>query len=147
MALNLEIKKLKRAGYLPAFLGGALLAAAFPLANMLFRPETFTAMPGRPFDILMDADWQMMAMLNILVSICQILEIDGHVVTIIQIVFDTTGHQDRNQQHCPYYVLPTFHCILFIGRPDERADLLSFCSLFQTACHVQAVISSFIMSS
>ena len=37
---------------------------------MLFRPETFTAMPGNPFDILMDANWQMMAMLNTLVSIC-----------------------------------------------------------------------------
>lgn len=70
MILNLEIKKLKRTGYLPAFLGGALLASAFPLANMLFRPETFTAMPGCPFDILMDANWQMIAMLNILVSIC-----------------------------------------------------------------------------
>lgn len=70
MILNLEIKKLKRTGYLPAFLGCALLAAAFPLANMLFRPETFTAMPGSPFDILMDANWQMMAMLNILISIC-----------------------------------------------------------------------------
>lgn len=70
MILNLEIKKLKRTGYLPAFLGGALLASSFPLANMLFRPETFTAMPGNPFDILMDANWQMMAMLNTLVSIC-----------------------------------------------------------------------------
>lgn len=70
MTFRLEMTKLKRTGYLPAFLGGALLAAAFPLANMLFRPETFTSMPGNPFDIMMDASWQMMAMLNILVSIC-----------------------------------------------------------------------------
>lgn len=70
MTLRLEMTKLKRTGYLPAFLGGAVLASAFPLINMLVRPETFTSMPGDPFDILMDANWQMMAMLNILVSIC-----------------------------------------------------------------------------
>lgn len=70
MTLSLETKKLKRTGYLPAFLGGGLLAAAFPLVNMLVRPETFTSLPGNPFDILMDANWQMTAMLNILVSIC-----------------------------------------------------------------------------
>lgn len=70
MNLSLETKKLKRTGYLPAFLGGALLAAAFPLVNMLVRPETFTSLHGNPFNILMDANWQMMAMLNILISIC-----------------------------------------------------------------------------
>lgn len=72
MILNLEIKKLKRSGYFPAFLGGALLASAFPLMNMLVRPETFTALPGDPFRILTDASWQMMAMLNILTAICGI---------------------------------------------------------------------------
>lgn len=70
MNLSLEAKKLKRTGYLPAFLGGGLLAAAFPVVNMLVRPETFTSLHGNPFDILMDANWQMMAMLNILISIC-----------------------------------------------------------------------------
>ena len=70
MTLGLEIKKLKRTGYFPAFLAGGLLASAFPLVNMMIRAETFTALPGEPFIILMDANWQMMAMLNILVSIC-----------------------------------------------------------------------------
>ena len=70
MILLLEIKKLKRTGCLPAFLGGAVLAAAFPLLNMLVRSETFTALPGEPFRILTDANWQMMAMLNILTIIC-----------------------------------------------------------------------------
>ena len=70
MILSLETKKLKRTGYLPAFLGGGLLASAFPLVNILVRPETFTSLPGKPFDLLMDANWQMMAMLNILISIC-----------------------------------------------------------------------------
>ncbi len=70
MTLGLETKKLKRTGYFPVFLAGGLLAAAFPLMNMLGRSETFTSLPGDPFAILMDANWQMMAMLNILVSIC-----------------------------------------------------------------------------
>lgn len=70
MTLALETKKLKRTGYFPAFLAGGLLASAFPLVNMLVRSETFTALQGDPFSILMDANWQMMAMLNILVCIC-----------------------------------------------------------------------------
>lgn len=70
MILSLEMKKLRRCGYFPAFLGGALLAAAFPVMNMLVRPETFTSLPGDPFRILTDANWQMMAMLNILIAIC-----------------------------------------------------------------------------
>lgn len=70
MSLSLEAVKLRRTGYLPAFLGGTVLAAAFPLINMLFRSETFTALSGDPFNILTDANWQMMAMLNILIVIC-----------------------------------------------------------------------------
>ena len=70
MTLRLETKKLKRTRYFPAFLAGGLLAAAFPLINMLVRSESFTALPGEPFTILMDANWQLMAMLNILVCIC-----------------------------------------------------------------------------
>ena len=70
MTLCLETKKLKRTGYLIAFPAGGLLAAAFPLVNMLVRPEAFTSLPGSPLAVLLDANWQMMAMLNILVSIC-----------------------------------------------------------------------------
>lgn len=70
MSLSLEVKKLKRTGYLPAFLGGGFLAAAFPLVNMLVRSENFTSLPGNPFHIMMDANWQMMATLNILIAIC-----------------------------------------------------------------------------
>lgn len=70
MTLSLEVKKLKRTGYLPAFFCGALLASAFPLVNMLVRSETYTLMPGNPFRILTDANWQMMSMMNILMVIC-----------------------------------------------------------------------------
>ena len=37
---------------------------------MLVRPEAFTTLPGDPLSILADANWQMIAMLNILLSIC-----------------------------------------------------------------------------
>lgn len=70
MTFLLEAKKLKRTGYLPAFLGAGIISCAFPVVNMLVRSETFTNLPGDPFEILMDANWQMMAMLNILISIC-----------------------------------------------------------------------------
>nr|WP_317413946.1 ABC transporter permease [uncultured Solibaculum sp.] len=70
MSLSLEIQKLKRTGYFLTFLAGAALASAFPLVNMLVRPENFVSLPGDPFAILVDANWQMMAMLNILISIC-----------------------------------------------------------------------------
>ncbi len=70
MTFLLETKKLKRTGYLPAFLGAGIISCAFPVVNMLARSETFTSLPGNPFEILMDANWQMMAMLNILITIC-----------------------------------------------------------------------------
>lgn len=68
--LPLECKKLKRTGCLPTVLLSALLAGAFPLANMLARPEAFTTFPGDSLSILADANWQMIAMLNILLAIC-----------------------------------------------------------------------------
>ncbi len=70
MTLYLEWKKLKRTGYLPAIICGGLLASAFPVLNMLVRSEIFTSLSGDPFVILMDANWQMMAMLNILLMVC-----------------------------------------------------------------------------
>ena len=68
MSLLIESKKLKRTGYLPAFLAGGFLAAAFPV--MMVKAEEMTALAGNPINILMSANWQMMAMLNILISIC-----------------------------------------------------------------------------
>ena len=70
MILRLEAKKCRRTGFLPAVLLAACAASAFPILNMLVRAETFTAMAGAPFDILTDANWQMMAMLNILLAVC-----------------------------------------------------------------------------
>lgn len=69
MSLLIESKKLKRTGYLPAFLAGGFLAAAFPVVYMMVKAEEMTALSGNPVNILMSANWQMMAMLNILISI------------------------------------------------------------------------------
>lgn len=70
MSFLLEAKKLKRSGYLPAFLACGLLAAAFPLMNMLIRAKAFTSLTGEPFNILMNANWQMLSIINILIIIC-----------------------------------------------------------------------------
>lgn len=70
MIVKTELKKLKRSGYFLTFLSGALLAAAFPVINMAARSESYTALPGDPFHILLDACWQIMAMLNILLIVC-----------------------------------------------------------------------------
>ena len=66
----LETRKIKRTGYLPAFLGGGILAGAVPAVNMAVRSEIYTAQSGSPFRILMNANWQMMAQLNIFLLVC-----------------------------------------------------------------------------
>ena len=67
---SLETRKLKRTGYVPAFLGGGLLAGAVPVLNMAFRSEIYVSQSGSPFHILMDANWQLMAQLNIFLLVC-----------------------------------------------------------------------------
>lgn len=66
----LETRKLKRTGYVPAFLGGGLLAGLVPVLNMAVRSEMYVTQSGSPFHILMDANWQLMAQLNILLLVC-----------------------------------------------------------------------------
>ena len=50
--------------------GSRTFGRAFPVIQMAVREETFTALSGSPFQILMNANWQMMAMLNLLWVIC-----------------------------------------------------------------------------
>lgn len=69
MSVLLECKKIKRTGFLSAFLGGGILAAAVPVVNMAVRSEIYQAHPGDPIQILLDANWQMMAMLNVLLAV------------------------------------------------------------------------------
>ncbi len=66
----LETRKIKRTGFIQAFLGGGALAASVPVVNMAVRSETFTSQPGSPFRILMEANWQLMAQLNIFLLVC-----------------------------------------------------------------------------
>lgn len=70
MTAALEVKKLRRTGYFPALLGSALLSAAVPAVNMAARGETYLAQSGGAIEILLDANWQMMAMLNVLSTLC-----------------------------------------------------------------------------
>lgn len=69
MSVFLECKKIKRTGFLPAFLGGGILAAAVPVVNMAVRSEMYIAQHGTPVQILLHANWQMMAMLNVLLVV------------------------------------------------------------------------------
>ncbi len=66
MSFLLECKKAKRTGFIPAFLCGGILAAVFPIVNMAVRSEMFVNQPGNPVRILLNENWQMIAMLNIL---------------------------------------------------------------------------------
>lgn len=68
MSVFLECKKVKRTGFLPAFFGGGILAAAVPVINMAVRFERYLNLPDSPIQILLDANWQMMTMLNVLLA-------------------------------------------------------------------------------
>lgn len=73
MSIGLEYKKMKRTGLIAAFLCGGILAALVPVLNMVVRSELYVDLPDSPLAILFDANWQMMAMLNlllILISAC-----------------------------------------------------------------------------
>lgn len=69
MSFGLECKKVKRTGFLPAFIVGGFIAASVPVVNMAVRPEMYVGLESPPIQILMSANWQMMAMLNILLVV------------------------------------------------------------------------------
>lgn len=69
MTLALEIKKLKHTGFLPAFLLGGLFACTFPLANTAFRPELFIHQKLPATEILLNANGQMLSMVNLLLAV------------------------------------------------------------------------------
>ena len=69
MSFALEREKIKRTGFVPAFLGGGILAAAVPALNMAFRSEMYVSRNASPVSILLSANWQMMAMMNILLIV------------------------------------------------------------------------------
>ncbi len=69
MYIFLECKKIKHTGLLPAFLGCGMLAGAVPIVNMAVRSKLYLSSQGSPVQILLQANWQLMAMLNILAVI------------------------------------------------------------------------------
>lgn len=69
MNICLECRKIKRTGLIPAFLGGGIVAALVPLLNMSFRSEMYVSRNAPALQILLDANWQMMAMLNLLLVV------------------------------------------------------------------------------
>lgn len=66
MSLSLEYKKSKRTGCFLTFAAGGAAAAALPVINMAFRSEIYTTLKGSPVQILFNANWQMLAMMNVL---------------------------------------------------------------------------------
>lgn len=69
MSFALEWKKVKRTGFTPALIGGGIIAAAVPALNMAFRSDMYIHMDATPVRILLNANWQMMAMLNVLLIV------------------------------------------------------------------------------
>lgn len=69
MNFILECRKMKRTGFFPVFLWGGFLAAAFPILNMAVRPENYLRVDAPPVEILMNANWELMAMFNILLVV------------------------------------------------------------------------------
>lgn len=69
MNFAMEGKKMRRTGFLPVFLCGGLLAAAVPVLNMAVRAEIYQGLDGSPVRILLDANWQLMAMFNVLLAV------------------------------------------------------------------------------
>ncbi|MCM1056495.1 MAG: ABC transporter permease [Firmicutes bacterium] len=66
MSFCLECRKIKGTGFLTLFLWGGLLSAAVPILNMAFRAQIYLTQDASPVQILMDANWHLMSMLNLL---------------------------------------------------------------------------------
>ena len=121
MSVSLECKKIKRTGFLPAFLGGGILAAAVPVINMVVRSEMYLNLPGNPIQILLDANWQMMTMLNVLL-----------VVAGACLLYHTEYADNAMQK---MKSLPVRESSIFLG----KAVLTIFMSLFVLAIEAGAV--------
>lgn len=98
----LETRKIKRTGFCPALIGGGALAAIVPVVNMAVRAETFTSQPGSPFHILMDANWQLMAQLNVFLLVCASC-------LLFHMEYADNGFQKAQS-------LPLGPCSLFLGK-------------------------------
>ena len=69
--MNVECAKIKRTGFGWIFLAGGAFGAALPVLNTAFRTELFLdkALRQSSVRVLMEANWQMSAMINLLLVI------------------------------------------------------------------------------
>lgn len=116
MSLSLECKKMKRIGLMPAFLSGGILAAAVPVLNMAVRSQNDWGLPAAAVQILMEANWPMMSMLNILL-----------IVAGACLMYHTEYAENAIQRMC---TLPRKESRLFFGKaclrfgqPERRQSL------------------------
>lgn len=66
MKIPKECQKIKRTGFLPLFVFGGLFASLVPLLNTALRTEVFIHAKSDPLNVLFDANWQMIALINVL---------------------------------------------------------------------------------
>ena len=121
MSISLECKKVKRTGFLPAFFGGGILAAAVPVINMAVRSEMYLNQQGSPIQILLGANWQMMAMLNVLLVVAG------------SCLLYHTEYADNAMQKMKS--LPIRESSIFFG----KAVLMAFMSLFVLVLEAGAI--------
>lgn len=121
MSVSLECKKVKRTGFLPAFFGGGILAAAVPVINMAVRSEMYLNQQGSPIQILLGANWQMMAMLNVLLVVAG------------SCLLYHTEYADNAMQKMKS--LPILESSIFFG----KAVLTAFMSLFVLVLEAGAI--------
>ncbi len=69
MNFGIEWAKMKRSGFVPAFLAGGALGAFVPVIQMAVRSENDTGFLGKPLEILLEANWSMIAMLNVMLIV------------------------------------------------------------------------------
>jgi len=102
MSFGLEWKKAKRTGLIPAFFGTGFLSAAVPILNMAVRSKIYQQIEAPPVQILLNANWQMMAMLNVLL-----------VVAGACLMYHTEYADNAMQRMC---TLPIKESSLFFGK-------------------------------
>lgn len=69
MSLALECRKVKRTGFVSAFIGGGFLAAAVPLLSTAARSTELDGIGMSPVTALLNDNWQITAMLNVLLLV------------------------------------------------------------------------------
>lgn len=69
MNISLEYKKIKRTGILWGCLLGGILGACVPILELAVRSGQYMGLMQPPLQTILEADWQMMAMLNMLAVI------------------------------------------------------------------------------